>query len=366
MVAVIGPRQSGKTTFTRRLLPDYTYINLELPEAQNFASSDPRGFLETYRGSVILDEIQNVPGLFSYLQMFTDERKRMGEYILIGSQNFLLSERMSHLPAGRVALLQLLPFSYAELRGSEFQPDGWEQFLLLGGYPRIYEHNVSPAVYYPNYIQSYVERDVRKLLNVGDLTVFRRFLQILAGRIGLELNRQSIGEDLGITGKTVDAWLSVLESSFIVFRLHTFYKNFGKRIIKSPKIYFYDTGLACHILGIRSTIDLQTHFARGVLFKNLVICEIIKRSLNRGEKQQIYFWKDSNRNEVDLLIEQDGRLKAVEIKSGKTVLNEFFNSLQYLRKFISGVDPYLIYGGEDVYIRNGVKVMGFTEMQDFQ
>ncbi len=365
IVAVIGPRQSGKTTLVRRLFPDYTYINLEIPAIHDFAVSDPQGFLETYKGSIILDEVQNVPDLFSYLQMYTDERKRMGEYILIGSQNFLLLEHVSRLLADRVAILNLLPFSYAELKGSELKADGWERFILYGGYPRIYEQDLSPADYYPNYLQNYVERDVRKLIKVSDLTIFRRFIQILAGRIGLELNRQSIGEDLGITGKTVDAWLSVLESSFIVFRLHTFYKNFGKRIIKSPKIYFYDTGLACNVLGIRSTIDLQSHFARGALFKNLVICEIIKRALNRGEEQHIYFWKDSNRNEVDLLIERGGRLIAMEIKSGKTVHDDFFESFHYLRKFMAGFEPYLIYGGEEMYVQNGVKVMGFTEMQDF-
>ncbi len=364
IVALIGPRQSGKTTLVRRLFPEYTYLNLEIPEYQEFAAADPHGFLETYKDEVILDEVQNVSEIFSYLPGYTDERRRMGEYILIGSQNFLSTQRIAHLLARRIATLKLLPFSFAELKGSEFKPDGWERFILYGGYPRVYEQDLSPSDYYPYYLQNYVERDVRKIIKVSDLTLFRKFIRIVAGRIGLELNYQSIAEDIGITGKTVDAWLSVLESSFIVFRLKTYYKNFGKRIVKSPKIYFYDTGLACSLLGIRSTRDLQSHFARGALFKNLVICEIIKRALNYGEEQQLYFWKDSNRNEVDLLIERGARLIAVEIKSGKTVHDEFFKSFHYLRKFMSGVDPYLVYGGNEVYVRHGVTVMGFTEMQD--
>jgi uncharacterized protein len=362
-LAILGPRQSGKTTLVRHLLPDYSYVNLELPEMRDYAETDPKGFLESYRGQVILDEVQNVPELFSYMQVASDEKKKTGEYVLTGSHHFLLMEKISQSLAGRVALLHLLPFSFEELKPTKFKPIGWESFLLSGGYPRLYEQQIRPDKFYPNYIQTYVERDVRKLINVGDLTRFRHFIHLMAGRIGQELNRQSVATDLGITGKTVEAWLSVLEASFVLFRLPPYYRNFNKRVIKSPKIYFYDTGLACNVLGLRTADDIWVHYSRGALFENAVIVEMMKHFFNRGERQQFYFWKDSNRNEVDLLFERGSRLAAVEIKSGKTVQPEFFKGLNYIEQAATAVDKYLVYGGDDVYTRSDTKVMGFEHLE---
>jgi uncharacterized protein len=362
-LAILGPRQSGKTTLVRHLLPDYRYVNLELPDMRDFAETDPKGFLESYQGKVILDEVQHVPELFSYMQVASDEKKKTGEYVLTGSHHFLLLEKISQSLAGRVALLHLLPFSYEELKTTKLKPLGWESFLLSGGYPRLYEQQIGPDEFYPNYIQTYVERDVRKLINIGDLTRFRHFIHLMAGRIGQELNRQSVATDLGITGKTVEAWLSVLEASFILFRLPPYYRNFNKRVIKSPKIYFYDTGLACNVIGLRSEDDVRVHYSRGALFENAVIVEMMKHFFNRGEKQQFYFWKDSNRNEVDLLFEKGSRLAAVEIKSGKTVHHDFFKGLNYFEQVAPDVDKYLVYGGEDVYTRSDTKVMGFENIE---
>lgn len=361
MLAITGPRQSGKTTFARRLKPDYTYVNLELPEARDFAKSDPLAFLRSYQNGVIIDEVQWAPELFSYLQVLTDERNISGEYILTGSQNFLLSNQITQSLAGRVAMLNLLPFSKAELT-NHIQVKSWEELTVNGGYPRKYQFDISPNDYYPNYIQTYIERDVRQILNVMDLGNFQKFLQLLAGRIGQIFNQSNFSNELGIDQKTVNAWLSVLETSFIAFRLPSYYRNFNKRILKSPKVYFYDTGVLCSLLGIKRAEDLTIHFARGYLFENLVILELMKKELNAGNTPAMYYWRDNHQNEVDLLQEVDGKLTAIEIKSSETYHSDFLKGLHYFQKIAPESAAKLIYAGNLNHEREGIQISNFQTL----
>ena len=332
IVSLMGPRQAGKTTLARMVRPDYQYVTLENISTRQFARQDPKGFLETYQNGVILDEVQYVPELFSYLQVFTDERNRKGEYILTGSQNFLMMEQITQSLAGRVALFHLLPFSWDELQGTDYQPGNWENYILTGSYPRKIVDDIDATSFYDNYLRTYIERDVRQVKNIMDLGLFQRFIQLLAGRIGQLFNQQSLGVELGIDNKTVNAWLSVLETSFVAFRLQPYYQNFSKRVVSTPKVYFYDVGLAAHLLGIRTEAELGLHFAKGTLFENLVINELQKNVLNRGQQPRFYFWRDHSQNEVDLLIEEGTQLKAVEIKSGKTIQPDFFKGLNQFEK----------------------------------
>ncbi|MCH8486317.1 MAG: ATP-binding protein [Candidatus Cyclonatronum sp.] len=361
MLAVLGPRQSGKTTLLRALFPAYAYVNLELPETRAFAASDPRGFLERYQKGVILDEIQNVPDLFSYLQVFTDERGINGEYVLTGSQHFLMMEQISQSLAGRVALLYLMPFSARELHQGE-KPQNWERLIFYGGYPRIFDQDIHPADFYPAYIQTYIERDVRKLQNVANLNQFRKFLMLLAGRAGQLLNVNSLAADAGISNHTAEAWIRLLEASFIVFRLPPYFKNFNKRVIKSPKLYFCDTGLLCSLLGLRRQADAELHFMRGALFENLVLLEFRKFLSNAGEKPDLYFWRDSNQNEIDLLFERNGSLHACEIKSGKTITKDYFKGLAKFQKIQPESRLHLIYGGDEQYEQLDIRITGFTHL----
>jgi len=360
-LVITGPRQSGKTTFSRKLKPDYTYVNLELPHEREFAQSDPLGFLRTYQNGVILDEVQWVPELFSYLQVVTDERNRPGEYILTGSQNFLLSHQISQSLAGRVAILNLLPFSYREISEIVSQIT-WEELVLNGGYPRKYLFDIAPQDFYPNYIQTYIERDVRQLLNVKDLGNFQKFLQLLAGRAGQLFNQSNFSNELGIDQKTVHSWLSVLESSFIAFRLPSYYKNFNKRILKTPKVYFYDTGVLCSLLGIRKVEDMKVHFARGALFENFVVLEILKKELNAGNLASLYYWRDNHQNEVDLLQEKDGKLIAYEIKSSETYHSDFMKGLKYFKKIAPDTNLSLVYAGDIKQERDGVRIYNFRDI----
>lgn len=354
-LAIIGPRQSGKTTFAKQLRPDFTYVNLELPEYREFAKSDPLAFLKSYQNGVILDEIQWVPELFSYLQVLSDERNKPGEYLLTGSQNFLLSSQITQSLAGRVALLQLLPFSLKELE-VHYKIDHWEELALGGGYPRKYQFDIDPTDFYPNYIQTYLERDVRQILNIKDLASFQKFIQLLAGRAGHLFNQHNFANDLGVTNKTIDFWLGVLEASFVAFRLPPYYQNFNKRILKTPKVYFYDTGVLCSLLGIRKSTDLNLHFARGQVFENLVVTELMKEELNQGNKAAFYFWRDSNQSEVDLLQEKDGKLIAIEIKASETFHNDFLKGLKKFQKIAAHVEPKLIYAGQMMHQRDGIQI----------
>lgn len=364
IVSIMGPRQSGKTTLARLVRPDYQYVSLEDPSIRRFAEQDPRSFMETYQDGVILDEVQYVPELFSYLQIFTDERQRRGEYILTGSQNFLLMERITQSLAGRVAIFQLLPLSYRELSASAYAPPDWENYLLSGSYPRKIVDGIETTAFYDHYLQTYIERDARQVKNILDLGLFQRFIQLLAGRIGQLFNQQSMAVELGLDHKTMNAWLSVLETSFIAYRLPPYFKNFNKRVVGTPKVYFYDTGLAAYLLGIRTLDDLNLHFAKGALFENLIINELKKNVLNDGIRPQFYFWRDYGQREVDLLIQDGTRLKAVEIKSGKTINDNFFNGLTYFQKIVPEAERILVYGGEQFQKRSLATVYSMDQLKE--
>ena len=364
IITITGPRQSGKTTLAKLLRPAYRYVSLESLAEREFARQDPKGFLETYQNGVILDEVQYVPALFSYLQVVTDERQRTGEYILTGSQNFLLMEQITQSLAGRVAVFNLLPLSWTELRGTSYAPASWEQYLVNGSYPRKIVYNIDAVGFYDSYLQTYVERDVRQVKNILNLGLFQRFIYLLAGRIGQLFNQQSLAVELGVDNKTINAWLSVLETSFIAYRLQPYYQNFNKRIVKTPKVYFYDTGLAAYLLGIRSVEDLAMHFAKGSLFENLVINELTKNWLNQGKRPSFYFWSDQSSHEIDLIIDRGVSLNAIEIKSGRTIQPDFFKGLRYFSKLSPASTLSLLYGGDSAEQRTGIRVLSLNELEE--
>lgn len=365
VVALTGPRQSGKTTLCKMLRAEYTYVNLEDLSLREFASTDPKGFLETYHSGVIIDEIQYVPELFSYLQVYTDERQQTGEYLITGSQNFLMMERISQSLAGRVAMFNLLPLSAEELRNSNSNPNNWEEMLLGGGYPRKWTQAIEADDFYENYLRTYVERDVRLIKNINNLDLFQKFIQLLAGRVGQMFNQHNLGNELGIDNKTVNAWMNLLEVSFIAFKLQPYHQNFGKRLVKTPKVYFYDTGLLAFLLGIRSINDFHLHFAKGALFENYVILERIKHAWNFKTREKFYFWRESTGKELDLIVERGTEQFAVEIKPGKTINNEFFKGLTSYALINPQAKCVLVYGGKESQNRSGAKVVGIEDITSF-
>ncbi|MGO2103524.1 MAG: ATP-binding protein [Psychroflexus halocasei] len=348
-VAVIGPRQSGKTTLVRHLFSEKPYANLENPDTRQFAKEDPRGFLENYPNGAVFDEVQRVPELFSYLQEILDDQQQNGNYILTGSNNFLLQENISQSLAGRVGYLELLPLSLQEIDTSNKTAD---ELLLAGGYPSIYQQNLPPSKWYANYIRTYVERDVRQIKNIGNLQKFEKFLRLCAGRVGQLLNMSSLSVEVGVDVKTIDSWLSILETSFVVFRLQPFHKNYNKRIVKMPKLYFYDVGLACALIGIENTNQLQLHPFRGALFENLVILEALKQRLNAGKPAHLSFWRDNVGHEIDLLINTPSALIPIEIKSGKTITSEYFKGLKFWNKITETEGGKIVYNGDIVQKRS--------------
>lgn len=327
VVTLTGPRQSGKSTLLKATFPDYNYVSIEDPDNRLFALEDPRGFLATYPDKTIIDEVQRVPELFSYIQGHIDKENREGMYLLAGSHNFLLMQHIGQSLAGRTAILRLLPFSHSEMQAGNVLPATVDLEIFKGGYPRLYDKNIAPTDFYPFYIQTYVERDVRMVKNIGDLSKFIRFIKLCAGRIGQLLNLSSIANESGIAVSTAQAWISLLEASYILYLLKPDHNNYAKRLVKSPKLYFYDTGLACSLLDISDAKQLSTHFLRGGLFENLVINEFIKKAFNTGREPELTFWRDSVGNEVDLLNIVDGRQNAWEIKSGATFSGEYFKGL---------------------------------------
>lgn len=347
VIIITGPRQSGKTTLCKKLFKDHKYVSLENPDLREYALLDPRGFIEEYRGKVIIDEVQRVPQLFSYIQGEVDANDIVGQYILTGSQNFLLLEKIGQSLAGRAYIYNLLPFSTIELK-TQYNTTLLSA-IFKGGYPRIYAKNITPQDFFPSYVQTYLERDVRSIINIKELSIFSAFIKICAGRIGQLFNASNIGNELGIDHKTVKSWLALLEASFVLYRLQPWHANFNKRIIKSPKIYFYDTGLACHLLGIRSKEEINLHFAKGALFENFVVVEHIKETWNRGNRLSSFFWRDSAGNEIDLLIESGQQLKIVEIKSAKTIKQKFFKGINYFEKLAQRytIKKYILYAGDE-------------------
>ncbi len=353
VIAITGPRQSGKTTLVKDTFADYPYVTLEDLEIRQFARSDPKGFLMQYPDSVILDEIQHAPDLFSYIQIIVDEKKTNGLFIITGSQNFSFLANISQSLAGRVALYELLPFSYQELQHTSFKMDHYEEYIFKGFYPRIYDHDLSPTEWLSSYIKTYIERDVRQIINIGDLSVFQQFLKICAGRTGRVVNFSSIGNELGLSYHTVKKWLSILEATYIIFLLPPYYRNFNKRITKSPKLYFYDPGLSAFLLNIRTVDQINTHYLKGELFETFILSEIKKQIVHHGKDIPLYFWRDHNRNEVDCVYQTGNDLIGIGIKSGRTIQKRFFNGLTYWKKLTGthAKNLFLIYGGDEMQSR---------------
>lgn len=363
-IAIIGPRQSGKTTLSRSVFPDKKYVSLENPDTRLFATEDPRGFLEQYGVGAIFDEAQRVPSLFSYLQQILDESQERGKFILTGSNNFLLQENISQSLAGRIGYLFLLPFSMEEIKQSSFAPQRMEEALFKGGYPPIFDVEISPNRWLPNYIRTYVERDVRQIKNINNLNAFERFLKLCAGRVGQLLNLNSLAIETGVDSKTVGSWIGILESSFIIHLLKPHHANFNKRLIKMRKLYFYDTGLACSLLGINNSDQIVTHPLKGNLFENFVISELVKERYNKNEQQNLYFWRDHVGNEMDVVIDEGGNLYPIEIKAGKTITQEFFRNFQLWKKMTGFEGGTVIYGGNESQKRSsGIQVMPWDLIQ---
>lgn len=370
VVAILGPRQSGKTTLARHHFSKHAYVNLENPEVRQFAKEDPKRFLREFKNThgIIIDEFQYVPELLSYIQTDVDENKKLGYYILTGSQNFLMNQSLTQSLAGRVGILTLLPLSVNELVSNGLVKD-IDSTILQGGYPRLYEGHIAPVDLYTSYIQTYVERDIRQLAQVGDILTFQKFMRLAAGRIGQLLNIADIATNLGIDQRKVKEWISVLEASYIVFLLKPHFQNFNKRLTKTPKLYFYDTGVACSLLDIRTADSLVMSQYRGNLFESMIISDFQKQFYNHGlGLPSTYFWRDQNgRLEVDCILDRGDRLFPVEIKSGETISSSFFDSLSAWST-LAHVDPEqgtLIYGGDQAQKRSKGHVLGWKQSAQF-
>jgi len=347
ILTITGPRQSGKTTLIKNVFKDFPYYSLESPDVRQLILSDPQGFLAGIKTGIILDEVQKMPELFSYIQTHSDNNPSL-KFILSGSQNFQLLEKISQTLAGRTGILRLMPFSFQELKEARLMSDSYETMILTGGYPRIFDQNILPTDFYPNYIQTYVERDVRQIKNISNLNTFMTFTRLCAGRIGQLINLNSMATVVGITMKTAKSWLSVLEASYIVYTLKPYHKNYDKRVVKMPKMYFYDTGLACSLLGIENESQLQTHYQKGELFENLILNELIKARYNEGKTNNLFFWRNNHGNEVDCIVEKLEEPISIEIKSSATYQGDYFKNLNYWNRLSEGTsdNSFLVYGGD--------------------
>ena len=366
ILAITGPRQSGKTTLARSTFPDKPYVSLEDLDTRAFAEEDPRGFLARYAQGAIVDEAQRCPALFSYLQTRVDAQPRMGEFVLTGSQQFGLLSGITQSLAGRVGLVQLLPFSVQELQAAQMALPNLDALLWRGQYPPLYDRALAPTQWFANYVTTYVERDVRQIVAVQNLSLFQRFLKMCAARCGQLLNMTSMANDCGVSYKTIGAWLSVLEAGYVVFLLQPHHQNFGKRLVKTPKLYFHDTGLAAYLLGIADADHLAIHAARGALFENLVISEYLKQRLNLGLTSNLYFWRNNTGEEVDLVLEEGAQLRPVEVKSSQTFNTGYLDGLKKWTRYAgdAALPAQLVYGGEDSMVRNGVAVKSWRNMHD--
>jgi uncharacterized protein len=361
VISIVGPRQSGKTTLAKAVFPQKKYISLEDFDNREFAMDDPRGFLAGIKEGAILDEIQRAPRLLSYLQTEVDMNPENGRFILTGSNHFLLMKGISQSLAGRISINKLLPLSLEELNTSSYKPESIDQFLYKGGYPRIYDQNLDSRDWHSNYLETYFEKDLKDFIQVSDLHAFRKLLMLLASSCGQLVNLSSMGNSIGVSHNTVKAWIGALESSYLIFLLQPYYNSYQKRIVKSPKVYFYDTGLVSTLLKIRESSQLSNHYIRGALFENWVIAEYVKSQFNRGLVADCYFWRDHTGNEVDLLIETADKPFPVEIKSGKTVKREFFKGLEHFEKAAGTSRSGLIYGGDQNQERNNTSIIAWDQ-----
>lgn len=347
-VGLLGPRQSGKTTLAKELFPKKPYVSFENQDNILLVTKDPRAFLDQYKTGAIFDEIQRVPQLLSYLQgVIDDQPNKVGLFIITGSQNLLLLESISQTLAGRIAFIHLLPFSFTELASSKHGTQSLNKLILNGGYPRLYDRKIKPVDFYPNYLLTYVERDVRQIKNITNLAMFQRFLKVCASRVGQEVNYTSIGNDTGVDQKTVLSWFGILEASFIAFRLQPFYNNLGKRLTQMPKLYFYDTGLCCSLLELETESHVNTHPLRGALFENLIILELLKAKFNNGQRSNLFYWRDRTGNEIDVLLDQSAQVVPVEIKTSATFTTDYVKGINYWKKINPNVKKaFVVFTGK--------------------
>lgn len=365
IIAVTGPRQSGKTTLLMNMFPDYRYVSLENPDNLSFAINDPNGFLDLYNEQVIFDEVQRAPQLFSYLQTLVDKSRKMGQFMLSGSQNFNQLNSISQSLAGRVALFKLLPFDFAELQAESLLPTDFSEILIRGNYPALYDRPLPTTDFYANYLETYVERDVSTLLNIKDLSLFRTFVRLCAARSGQVLNFSKLARDAAISVPTVRSWLSILESSYLVYQLPPYFRNFNKRLVKSPKLYFYDTGLLCYLLGIKTAEQLLLSEQKGAIFENFIINEYMRQNLHQNLHREFYHWRDSNGLEIDLLVGGDSPgFDLVEIKASKTIIQKMFNNLDEVENLASGLSnrKVLVYGGTLSQKRSDYQVWAWQDV----
>jgi predicted AAA+ superfamily ATPase len=364
IVAITGPRQAGKTTLAKAVFEGKPYVSLENPDEREFAQNDPKRFLARFHNGAVLDEVQRCPSLLSWLQGLVDERGVMGDFVLTGSAQFDLIEGITQTLAGRVGRVELLPLSSRELKAANQLPNSLSQMLIQGGYPALYDRKIITQDWFSNYVATYVERDVRQLISVRNLSQFQTFLKMCASRTGQLINLTSLGADCGISAVTAKQWLSVLETSYIVTLLRPHHSNFGKRLVKTPKIYFLDSGLAAWLMGIRSAETLETHAARGALFESWVVSELYKKRLNAGLPIDLFFWRDNTGNEVDLIVENEKGLQPIEIKSGSTYASDWSQGLKKWQALAqnSSLEPAILYGGESTFEREGLKVWGWRDV----
>lgn len=370
VVTVLGPRQSGKTTLCRMTFADKPYVNLEQPDVREFAQQDPQAFLAQFSDGAVLDEIQNVPALLSWIQVSTDTDPRKGRFVLTGSHQLQVNAQVTQSLAGRTAVIELLPLSLSELAAAGQSPDvtfhDVNRMMLMGGYPRIHAQDMPPEVMLSDYFATYVERDVRQLINLRHLREFGQCVRLLAGRTGQLLNQTSLGNEVGVSSNTITQWLSILEASYLVFSLAPWSVNIGKRLVKSPKVYFYDVGLACWLLGIKTVEQLQHHPLRGALFENLVVLEVMKSLRNQGLRDPLYFFRDSNGLEIDLLLEHAEGVQLVEIKASQTVAAPLFKNLRTVSALLGErvMSQHLVYGGNERQARTDVDVLPWWQAAD--
>lgn len=363
VVTVLGPRQAGKTTLVRDILKGYAYANLEQPEIRELAKTDPKAFLAQFPGKVILDEIQRSPELLSYIQILVDSRPGNGQVILTGSHQLQLHEAVSQSLAGRTALLSLLPLSIRELEHAAIKFESWQEYAFHGFLPRIYDQAQRPTRAYSNYFQTYVERDLRQLIHIKNISLFEKFMKLLAGRVGQLMNYSAMANDVGVDVKTIQNWFSILEASFILFKLPPYFENFGKRIVKAPKYYFVDTGLLCFLLDIEKPEQLARDPLVGHIFENMMVMECVKSLSNQGRKASLYFYRDNNGNEIDLLHKSGNRLQAIEIKSASTFSDSQLKGLKRFQNISQNeADMYLIYNGDSYTLSNRISVLNFRQV----
>ena len=363
VITLLGPRQAGKTTLAKTALKDYSYANLEDPEIREIATHDPKAFLAQFQKKVIIDEIQRVPELLSYIQVEVDTKPGNGLFVLTGSHQLSLREAITQSLAGRTAILNLLPFSINELSKGGIEFGHFEDYCFSGFMPRIYKDKQWPTTAYANYYQTYVERDVRQLIQLKDASQFEKMLKLLAGRIGQIFDYSSLANDVGVDAKTIRHWISILEASFIIFKLSPYFENFGKRIIKSPKYYFTDVGLLCYLLGIRESEQITRDPLVGQIFENLVVMECLKTRYNKGQMADLYFFRDSRGNEVDILAQSGRNLCAIEIKSASTFKMEQLKGLRSFKKVAENIrSSYLVYTGQQHSLSEGIEVVHFKNV----